>query len=162
MAHQRVLSGLRALADDQHEVMMVISQLRFENYLNKLCKEKLSPSASPYPRANSLQDTRLHKGEVDILILHRRHGLLVGEVKSVGANWKQLPCSERDKSRSLGTRVAKAVFQLNRTETVLRHFVSDMTADLRIKKILFLPNVTQEVMLKFLKEDEHTQVAKVS
>ncbi|PVD32278.1 hypothetical protein C0Q70_07711 [Pomacea canaliculata] len=160
VAHQRVLSGLRALADDQHEVMMVISQLRFENYLNKLCKEKLSPSASPYPRANSLQDTRLHKGEVDILILHRRHGLVVGEVKSVGANWTQLPCSERDKSRSLGTRVAKAVFQLNRTETVLRHFVSDMAADLRIKKILFLPNVTQEVMLKFLKEGGHTQVAK--
>ena len=62
------------------EPMVVLVQMQHDNYLNKLC---FAAATSAFPRPTDLP-INLRRGDFDLLFLHRQHGLVVAEIKSVG------------------------------------------------------------------------------
>nr|KAG5688189.1 hypothetical protein BaRGS_027784 [Batillaria attramentaria] len=58
-------------------------KLQFGDYLNQPC---YAAAASRFPRPCDLSD--LHEGDFDVLIIHKKMGLIAGEIKSVGIRAK--------------------------------------------------------------------------
>ena len=83
-AQRHVLANLRALGNAGQEPMFILSQLNFGDYLNQP-SYAAAVQASQLPRPSDLGE-KYAAGDFDILLIHRRHGILVGELKSVGIN----------------------------------------------------------------------------
>lgn len=128
-ATELVLNCLRALSEEQREVMMVISQLEFRKYLDDETDPINAAACALLPRSDPYQS------DFDILIIHRRYGLIVGEVKGVGAVMQNI----HDLDSLVVIRVEKAVEQLNKAEAVLNQLVP---THVNVTKTLFLPNIT--------------------
>nr|KAG5688195.1 hypothetical protein BaRGS_027790 [Batillaria attramentaria] len=58
-------------------------KLQFGDYLNQPC---YAAAASQFPRPSDLSD--LYEGDFDVLIIHKKMGLIAGEIKSVGIRAK--------------------------------------------------------------------------
>ena len=144
---QCVLHCLRVLAEKHEEVMMVISQLDFRKYLDDRTDPVNAAACALLPRPATMA-RQYHRGDFDVLIIHRHYGLIVGEVKSVGADPENTP----DLNKAVVKRVGKAVNQLNKAEDVLRHLMSDM-APVRVTKTLILPSITSDQLLQALGTD---------
>ena len=84
LAQSHTLRCLDAFAEDTHQIMMVISSLLFGKYLDK-STGAVHAAAKRLPNAEKLPEP-LRRGESDILILHQIYGIIIGEVKSVGAD----------------------------------------------------------------------------
>ena len=151
---QHVLSCLRSLAEKQKEVMMVISQLDYRKYLDDKTDPISAAACSGLPRPATMPSKKYHRGDFDVLIIHPRYGLVVGEVKSVGSD----PGNTQDLDKAIVKRVRKAVGQLHKAEDVLSHLVSDV-APVKISKTLILPSITSSQLLQALGTD--TILAKV-
>lgn len=136
-ALQHVLCCLRALGERQREVMMVISQMQFGKYLNK---PVYSAAAALLPRPINLAP-QYHRGDFDLLIIHHKYGLIIGEVKSVGSNFALLNKSEEEKDALIVRAVDKSIAQLNRAQYVLKYMVTDFP-NLNIRKTLIMPNIS--------------------
>ena len=132
---------------EQKEVMMVISELDFRKYLDHQTDPISTAACALFPRPTSLAQ-HYHHGDFDVLIIHRHYGLIVGEVKSVGADLE----NTQDLAEAVVKRVKKAAGQLNKAEGVLSHLVSDM-APVRVTKTLILPNITSAQLLQALGMD---------
>ena len=145
---QHVLSCLRALAEKQGEVMMVISQLNYRKYLDDKTDPISAAACSCLPRPATMPSKKYHHGDFDVLIIHPRYGLVVGEVKSVGSD----PGNTQDLGKAVVKRVRKAVGQLHKAEDVLSHLVSDV-APVKISKTLILPSITSSQLLQALGTD---------
>ncbi|XP_076457023.1 uncharacterized protein LOC143291184 [Babylonia areolata] len=141
---QRTLACLRALTDHCKEPMVVLLQMQHDNYLNKPC---YAAAASHYPRPADL-DTHLRRGDFDLLFLHRNHGVIVAEIKSVG--WR--PGGDQDDA-TVKKKVRQAVDQLNKARTVLTHLTSDVVPLPRITTTLILPNVPSNRLRGLLGQD---------
>lgn len=124
--------------------MMVISELKFRRYLDDRTDPINAAACALLPRPATLAP-KYRRGDFDVLIIHSQYGLIVGEIKSVGANPKDVP----DLDQALANKVKTAVGQLNKEEEVLRHLVSDMDP-VNITKTLILPNVTSGQLRKAL------------
>ena len=123
---------------------MVISELEFGHYLDDQTDPITAAACTLLPRPSTM--TPGHQdGEFDVLIIHKQYGLIVGEVKSVGAD----PQKISDLGKAIQSRVGKAVKQLERSAGVLRHVVKDMDP-VNVTKILMLPNVTSDQLLQAL------------
>ena len=83
-AQRHVLANLRALGNAGQEPMFILSQLNFGDYLNEP-SYAAAVQASQLPRPSDLGE-KYAAGDFDILLIHRRHGLVLGELKSVGIN----------------------------------------------------------------------------
>ena len=118
------------------EIMFVISGLRFENYLNKHC----FTGDRKLPKPSDLKEEKRDRGDFDILVIHRSHGFLVGEIKSVGDKLADKP--EQQRHRIIADKIRLAMKQLDKAESVLVHLLSDKDRRPRITKSVFLPNVT--------------------
>ena len=138
--------------------MMVISQLRFRKYLDRdNCANPVDVAAvASLPNWQSL-DERLREGKCDVLMIHRRHGLIVGDIKSAGGGDYFSHQPESQQNQMIMDKVEKAVKQLNNKETALRCLVSDL--NITVKKILILPFLTSAQLLRAL---TNTPVAQVS
>ena len=80
----RPQSGPDSSGDTKTEVMFIISELNFKDYLNKPLYNK-DTRGMPKPATFSAKDQKNYKqGDFDILIITRYSGILVGEIKSVG------------------------------------------------------------------------------
>ena len=145
---QHVLSCLRALAEKQGEVMMVISQLDFRKYLDDKTDPISTAACSFLPRPATMAPKKYHRGDFDVLIIHPHYGLVVGEVKSVGSD----PGNTQDLGKAVVKRVRKAVGQLHKAQDVLSHLVSDM-APVKISKTLILPSISSSQLLQALSTD---------
>lgn len=163
-AQQHLLHCLRALADRRDDVMMVLSELKYENYLRKLRAKKSSkaskakiPEEDAYPTSYSIADKTMQRGDFDVLIIHKTHGILVGEIKSTGDNLEAL-CLSEERTRILNDKMVQVVGQLNKAETVLRHLMKDLPS-VRISKTVFLPHVTREQLLQVMQQN--SELAKV-
>ncbi|XP_025091209.1 uncharacterized protein LOC112562280 isoform X1 [Pomacea canaliculata] len=157
-AQQHVLHCLRALADRRDDVMMVLSELKYENYLRKLRARKSSkaskakiPEEETYPTSYSIADTRMQRGDFDVLIIHKTHGILVGEIKSTGDNLDEL-CLGDERTRILTAKMKQVVGQLDKAEAVLRHLMKDLPS-VRISKTVFLPHVTRDQLLQVMQQN---------
>ncbi|XP_070203630.1 uncharacterized protein [Littorina saxatilis] len=123
-AQQHVLHNLQQLGDSGNEVMFVVSELNFKDYLNKPFYAKHTGKL-PKP-ANLPKELRHHgkQGDFDILVIHRQYGIMIGEIKSVGK-------TEASQADTVVVKVIdKAVKQLDKCEVNARHMVSDIAPGL--------------------------------
>nr|KAG5697119.1 hypothetical protein BaRGS_015254 [Batillaria attramentaria] len=125
--------------------MFVISQLQFGEYLGEPC---YAPVASLLPRPIDLKKEQKHRGDFDILILHRHHGILVAEIKAVGEK------QDAD-DNTVAKRVQRAVKQLDKAGEVLTHIVSDFDPPPSVKKTLDVFLLTADPVLR----DKHTDTS---
>ncbi|KAL8602586.1 hypothetical protein ACOMHN_017559 [Nucella lapillus] len=138
-AHDRCLQALSGM---QNEVMFIISSLRFQNYLHNLANPLNAAAIAQLP---SIDDPsipqNIRNGECDLIIIHRKYGLLIGEIKSVGGNdffGKQTPDKQ---TQIIIKQIQKAVKQLENQHRALSHLVRDLPP-IRISMTLLLPNVS--------------------
>lgn len=135
LAQRHVLANLQALGDAGPEPMFILSQVNFGNYLNKPAYAAAAAQL-PQPRTLKLKDRR---GDFDILLIHRRYGVLVGELKSVGSEQPGLSKTQAEAEADVAKRVERAIEQLNKSERVVKHLISDVASGLTVRKTLFLP-----------------------
>nr|KAG5693114.1 hypothetical protein BaRGS_014064 [Batillaria attramentaria] len=157
-ALQKVLRHIRGQTKNRQEAMMVMTQLNFRRYLseqefeNYLVKRggpvDVSSAVRHFPQPTQMGQFFLD-GDFDILIITRRHGLIVGEMKSVGDETS----NPQNLLEAIGQRVQKAVKQLNKAGRVLQHLVSDMQVNVNIRKTLMLPNVSTEQLTQVFNAD---------
>ena len=150
---QHVLGCLKALADQRKEVMFVLSQLDFGDYLGEPC---YSAVPSLLPRLVDLQTTARDspdKGDFDILIIHREYGLLVGEVKSVGDHFSDLKKARKEEDDIVEKKVKQAIKQLDKAEQVLTHLVSDLQTPPRVGTTLIVPNMPRSQLQRVLHDN---------
>ena len=143
-AQNHVLVNLKHMAKDHGEVMFVISQLNFGNYLNK---PAYAAAAACLPRPRDL-DAQHRRGDFDLLFIHRHLGVLIGEIKSVGIVGR----SVEELEAVIAKRVDKAVKQLNKSEAVVRHLLKDLAPCVSIRKAVFLPYVSSQQFQKVLEK----------
>ena len=79
-AQVKVLQCLHQLSEAYGEVMFVISQLNFGDYLNQ---PVYAAAATTLPRPIDLKSLNKHRGDFDVLIILRHYGILVCEIKAI-------------------------------------------------------------------------------
>ena len=142
LAQYHALRCLRELSGRVHEAMVVVSQLKFRQYLDNVTNPL---AAWRLPRVQSLPP-HLADGECDLLIIHRTRGLIVGEIKSVGASAHFASLPESQRQQTITSKVEAAVNQLNNQGLVLAHLVQDLNVG--VTKRLILPFVTSAQLLQ--------------
>nr|KAG5688956.1 hypothetical protein BaRGS_031355 [Batillaria attramentaria] len=133
----------------REEVMVVLSQLQFGDYLNMPC---YAAAAAQLPGPKDL-DKKFHRGDFDILAVHRQYGLLICEIKSVGGNTSAHGLTERELRDTVMKKTRLAVKQLDKAEMVLSHIVSDLAPGLTVRKSFVLPSVTRSQLQQALSEN---------
>nr|KAG5687302.1 hypothetical protein BaRGS_016903 [Batillaria attramentaria] len=146
-AMQQVLQSIRQVAERRQEVMMVLSQLQFRKYLDNKLDPITAAAARLLPRPATLG---IRDGDLDILLVSRQYGLVVGEVKSVGHKPKYTT------DQAIVKTVQKAVKQLKKADVTLRQLVSDL-APVNVTRILMLPNITSQRLMTALSTDSQTE-----
>ncbi|XP_070207998.1 uncharacterized protein [Littorina saxatilis] len=143
--------NLQELCPD--EAMFILSQLSFGNYLKKLA-DAAAAAQPPRPSQLNTRTTKYSDCEADFVLIHRQHGILIGELKSVGRHQVDVNNPQPPTDPDVAKRVTKAVKQLNRSERVVRHLVSDVTPGLTVRKTLFLPYVSVKQLKRVLNTDQ--------
>ena len=139
-AQNHVVHNLRELGRRHKETMFILSQYSFDDYLKWSTGKRKGVGHSHLKRPADLE-TGFRRGDFDVLVIHRRHGVLLGEVKSVG--WNQDIQSSADQADDdIARRVERAVVQLHKSETVIRYLLDDVMPALVVRKTLFLPYVS--------------------
>nr|KAG5688196.1 hypothetical protein BaRGS_027791 [Batillaria attramentaria] len=105
------------MAEKRGEVMFVMSQLDFENYLSEPC---YSGAVSQMKRPADLRGQKLDKGDFDVLIVHRNYSLCAGEIKSVGFNAADRKLSEQQIQDEV-LKVLRKMLKLQKTVTISPH-----------------------------------------
>ena len=166
-SQQHVLSNLKELGDQLNipsdtgpdracdanaAAMFIISELNFKDYLNKPFYAK-ETAKLPKPATLRAEDGKSYKqGDFDILVITRHHGILVGELKSVGMSEASQSVDEVIK------KVEEGVDQVDKSEAVVRHLVGDIAPDLTVRKTLFLPYVSCQQLQRVLSTDQLKEV----
>nr|KAG5704127.1 hypothetical protein BaRGS_009657 [Batillaria attramentaria] len=137
--------------------MFIVSQLNFSHYLSKASFDAAAAGAALLPRPVDLsRDYR--RGDFDVLLIHPHLGILIAEVKSVGSNLADvLSKTEEQRDSDVTKRVKRAIKQLDKSEVVMKHMVSDITPDLVVKKTLILPYVTSAQLQRVLQADTNLE-----
>ena len=164
-ATERVLSCLRALSEEHGEVMMVMSQLEFRKYLDGKASPIYAAACALHPRPDTHPCSTCRNGEFDVLIIHRHYGLIVGEIKAVGAHMENI----LDLNDKVVEKVTKAVEQLEKAGAMLKHLVSGVNismtnhpvSDINIIKTLFLPNVTSGQLTEAVSTDPQLEQVRI-
>ncbi|KAK7096338.1 uncharacterized protein [Littorina saxatilis] len=139
-ANNRVLSCLHQVSRGQ--AMFVISQLQFNEYLKHLsCTHKPIP---PKPKDSILKEQQKHEGDFDILIIHRKYGIVACELKAIGDIVSTANMSVVDQQKPIAQKVQKAVNQMKKARDVLQHLVSRDQNKPRIRTTLMVPNITRD------------------
>ncbi|XP_025111743.1 uncharacterized protein LOC112574731 [Pomacea canaliculata] len=141
-AMQRVLMCLQKMSEQNKEVLVGLSQLKFGQYLGEPC---YSAAAAQLPVADSLPSSfpkNRKQGDFDVLLIHRHHGFVICEVKAFGYNIHKLNMPQQDIDNNIRKKLRDAVSQLDKAEAMLSHLVSDIAPGLRITKTIAFPNLT--------------------
>ncbi|XP_025083117.1 uncharacterized protein LOC112557460 isoform X2 [Pomacea canaliculata] len=152
-ALQRVLLCLKERSEAKDEVMFVLSQMYFGQKSGEPC---YSAAADYLPPSHSVPPAPLRnweEGDFDLLIIHRRYGLVVCEVKAFGDNSSKSGMSQQDVDSKIRSKLKEAILQVDRAEAVLSHLVSDIVPGLRITKTIAFPNLTARQIQQALAED---------
>ncbi|XP_070202906.1 uncharacterized protein [Littorina saxatilis] len=149
-AQNHVMLNLQELGDSRHEAMFILSQLQFGSYLND---PAYAAAAKQLPRPRDLPQDR--QGDFDFLLIHRQHGILIAELKSVG----KTKGASNEADLVLAQKVKQAVKQLDKSERVVRHLVSDIGPGMTVKKTLFLPYISCDQLERVLDNDEQLEQA---
>ncbi|XP_070176889.1 uncharacterized protein [Littorina saxatilis] len=147
---QTVLDCLRRLSQEKKEEnvgMFVLSQLKFGHYLNK---PAYMPAAESLPRPTELKIKNIHQGDFDMLVIHRQHGVLVGEIKAVGD--MQSFQSQAAQDGILSKKIEQAISQLQKADEVMKHVTKDIKAPSKLLKTVMLPNIKRADLQRVLKK----------
>lgn len=178
-AMQHVLHCLRHMAEHSNEQMFVLTQFKYEDYLNSpdpaFKKHRL-----PLPAGLNKKDRTI--GCFDILIIHRVHGVVVAVVKCVNEkeedsrdNKRRTTAENQDSDAETQNRenpdrdqrtenfivkeVSEAIQELKKAERMIRHLMSDQDNSLSVQPTLILPNVTSSTLQRvFINNPELTEV----
>ncbi|XP_070203221.1 uncharacterized protein [Littorina saxatilis] len=153
-AQNHVMLNLQELGDSRDEAMFILSQLQFGSYLNQPAH---AAAAKQLPRPKDLAQDR--QGDFDFLLIHRQHGILIGELKSVGKKKGASNETHPPADPFLAKKVKQAVKQLDKSERVVRHLVSDIGPGMTVKKTLFLPYISSAQLERVLDNDEQLEQA---
>ena len=156
-SHQRVLACLEQLAET--EVMFVISQMQFGDYLNEPAYAAAA-SKLPKPGDPVLKSQNKHRGDFDVLIIHRHHGILACETKSVGSTLSSARFTEEEELK-LAKKVKDAIKQMQKARDMLLHLVSKDETQPKIRTTLMLPNITRTQLDRVLNLTNNQQLLKV-
>ena len=151
-AQHYTLQCLRALSDQAPQAMVVVSQLQFRQYLDNVTNPLV---AAALPTVQQLSQ-QLGDGECDVLIIHKEKGVIVGEIKSVGAGAYFTSQPESQRQQIIARKVAAAVKQLNNQGQVLGHLVRDLKV--RVTKTLILPYVSAAQLFQAVHGTQTAQV----
>ncbi|XP_025112607.1 uncharacterized protein LOC112575167 isoform X2 [Pomacea canaliculata] len=151
-AMQHVLHCLRHMAEHYKEDMFVLSQFKYEDYLNKP-GNKFANHRLPVP---ARFEGKKNVGCFDILIIHRRFGVLVGVVKSLSDNDDGSEDNERKIDDMLLSEVCEAVTQATYAKSMMEHLMSDQKDKPAVQLTLLFPNVTSSSLQRAL--GSHSQV----
>nr|KAG5688058.1 hypothetical protein BaRGS_017812 [Batillaria attramentaria] len=143
-AQQHVLHCLQELGHRQKEVMFVLSQLSYDNYLNK---PSYAAAVKLLNRSLDL-DTEYRRGDFDVIVVHRHYGILAGEIKTVGKQQPLYTTSQEKADADIAKRVEGAVKQLEKSEKVVKHIVEDFAPGiLEVRGCLGAPDGVSVVQL---------------
>lgn len=173
---QRVLFCLQELVKNRDEVMVVLSQLQFGDYLNKPAFAAAASAHPRLPRPVDLKTHNKHEGDFDMIIIHRLYGLLVLEIKAMGDNFTDLGLSPDDQDCKVSAKVLEALKQLKKAVDVMNHLVSDLPVKLgskgkrprqarheqrppRVRSALVLPNISKQQLERVLVKYPETRKA---
>ncbi|KAK7503893.1 hypothetical protein BaRGS_00005016 [Batillaria attramentaria] len=132
-AQNHLIFNLQTLAEQQREVMFVVSKLNFHQYLaHSLYMKDVKPLPKP---TDKCVDPTLRQGDFDLIIFHRYFGILVGEMKEVGLRNPRKP--------HITKRVNYTIKQLNKSELIMQHLISDIQPELIIRKAPIFPYITR-------------------
>ena len=90
------------------------------------------------------------RGDFDILLIHRRYGVLIGEIKSVGRSQPKLGKTPEEEDDDVVKKVERAIKQLDKSDIVVKHVLQDIAQGLTVRKALFLPNVSNAQLRRAL------------
>ncbi|XP_025103270.1 uncharacterized protein LOC112569639 [Pomacea canaliculata] len=141
-ALERVLKCLQKISEENKEVLVGLSQLKFDQCLGEPC---YSAVAAQLPVADSLPSSfpkNWKQGDFDVLLIHRHYGFVVCEVKAFGDNIQELNMPQQDIDDNIRKKLKQAASQLDKAEAMLSHLVSDIAPGLRITKTIAFPNLT--------------------
>ncbi|XP_025107403.1 uncharacterized protein LOC112572090 [Pomacea canaliculata] len=141
-AMQRVFCCLQKMAEQNGEVLVGLSQLQFGQYLSESC---YAAAAAQLPLPASLPPSlprKWKRGDFDVLLIHQTYGFVVCEVKAFGDNVAKLNMTNKDIENNIRKKLTQAVSQLDKSQGLLSHLVSDITSGLRITKTIAVPNLT--------------------
>ena len=110
-AQQRILWTLVTFLQNRGSTAFVLSNMEFQNYLNKDYSVPKGSDVPKYPRPNIRKN---EEGDVDVLIIDKREGVFLLEVKAIGDSDKFRAVSEDDKLK-----VGNLVFYAHSTITVI-------------------------------------------
>nr|KAG5688820.1 hypothetical protein BaRGS_017052 [Batillaria attramentaria] len=141
-AQQHVLYCLQTLGEQRQEAMFVMSSLKFTDYLKKLD----ATQAAQFPLPGDLPATQ-REGDFDVIVIHRKYGVLLGEIKSVGIH------GNNPTDKAVADKVTKAVKQLDKCEKVVDHVMSDVAPGVSVRKTLILPYISRTQLQHVLDGD---------
>ena len=130
--------------------MFIVSQLNFTSYLRQ---PSYAAAAKTLPRPGDLGKT-YEEGDFDILLIHRHYGILIGEIKSVGMVHGELNRTQSQTDDDVAKRVWRAIKQLDKSETVVKHLVHDIAPGLMVRKTVILPFADSGQLLRILTSDK--------
>ena len=145
-AQNHVLVNLQELGRHRREPMFILSQFSFDDYLKRSAR---LPGGEELPRSSDLEIS-YRRGDFDVLVIHRHYGILVGELKSVGWYEAAVSRSQAETDADVARRLEKAVVQLEKSERVMKHLLSDVVQTLTVRKTLILPYVSRARLLDIL------------
>ncbi|PVD21817.1 hypothetical protein C0Q70_17619 [Pomacea canaliculata] len=155
MAMGRVLTSFHHLAKHGNEVMFVISQFDYDKYLANPRKEFTDHKL---PRPGKLKKSDNRYGDFDILIIHRKHGLVVGVVKTCSGGSPNKEVEEEDNLKKVVEELKQGCTQLDEAEKLLQHLLSDLISHqskpMQVRKLLVLPNLSEELLGNILNENQ--------
>ncbi|XP_025113144.1 uncharacterized protein LOC112575471 [Pomacea canaliculata] len=151
-AFERVFLCLQRMSEQNSEVLVVLSQFRFGQYLSEPWYAAMTaelPMAKNLP--NSLSRDR--QGEFDMLVIHRLYGFVVCEVKSLGKSSEYSKMTDLELKDTIRKKLRDAVSQLDKAEAMLSHLVSDIAPGLRVTKTIAVPNLEASTVQEVVSGD---------
>ena len=139
--------------------MFVISQMQFGDYLNKPAYAAAA-AMLPKPGDPVLKSQNKDRGDFDILIIHKLHGILACEIKAVGWKFPAQQMTEKEEG-ILAKKVNDAIKQMQKANDVLDHLVSKDETQPKIRTMLMLPNITRTLLHRVFNCTKNQQLLKV-
>ena len=153
-AHERVLGALQEIL--AHMSCFVRSGFIFEEYLNKpIHREPGRPrekSKMPFPKPGDLAP-QYRRGELDVMVVHKSHGIIIIDVKAVGDTFAELEKNESEELAVVRKVLEKALALTRKEREVILHVVSDIPSTIPVSAMLVLPNLSRETLKKALDSD---------
>lgn len=151
-AQEMVLNHLKKFGKKRGEGMFIISLLRCADYLRETSGttegqrcEKMGALKKEAVNFRRPYDIGYKHEDFDIILIHPKHGILVGEIKSVGAN----RCPEQ---KDVLQRVKKAVKQIERRRQIIAYLTEDLKVP--VTMTLILPFIERRLLQQTLTEDK--------